>query len=128
MGSLRMTTRPIRPTIDLLVVRDCPHEAPAAETLREALALAGLEGKFGTVVVEDHDQAAVLGFTGSPSFHLDGRDLLPTGQPTSLACRLYPGVGGRLQGVPTVADLARSMVAARASSRTPLTDDEGSAS
>lgn len=124
-GSQRMTTPPTHPTISLLVVRDCPNEAPAAETLREALALVGHPGHFSTVVVEDHDRAGLLGFTGSPSFHLEGRDLLPTGQPPSLACRLYPGVLGRLQGVPTVLDLTRALLAADPAARGQLVGDRG---
>ncbi len=102
-----------------------PPESLAAEILREALALVGDPGSFRTIVVEDHGRAGLLGFTGSPSFHLDGRDLLPTGQPPSLACRLYPGVLGHLQGVPAVLDLTRALLAATPGMRGQLVDDGG---
>ncbi len=119
-----MTTFRTGPRISLLVVPECPNENPAAEALREALALANFDrAAFATIVVEDDDRAGLLGFTGSPSFHLDGRDLFPKDQPPSLACRLYPGVLGRLQGVPTVLNLTRALLAADSEARERLVLD-----
>lgn len=119
-----MTTLLQDARISLLVVPECPNADLATEVLREALALVGHQGAaFTTVVVEGDDHAALLGFTGSPSFHLDGRDLLPTGHPPSLACRLYSGVLGRLQGVPTVLELTRALLSADPEARERLVLD-----
>lgn len=124
-----MTTPLTHPEISLLVVPDCPNETLAAEALSEALALVGLLGSpFRTVVVEDEDEASLLGFTGSPSFHVDGEDLFPMDHPPSLACRLYPGVLGRLQGVPTVLDLTRALLATDPRARAFLVTEHGTRS
>jgi hypothetical protein len=62
--------------IELLVVPDCPHAGPAAELLRRALVSIGLDGTaFTTRVISDAREAEAAGFTGSPSFMIDGRDL-----------------------------------------------------
>ncbi|MCA1783258.1 MAG: hypothetical protein ABR500_04555 [Dermatophilaceae bacterium] len=121
-----MTTSSAEPCITLLVVPDCPNEKVAAESLREALALEGLQGvPFATIVVEDEDLADRLGFTGSPSVHVDGRDLFPTDGPPSMVCRLYPGHGGRLRGAPTVLDLRAALRTAFRSGRDGTVDGGG---
>ncbi len=88
--------------VELLVVRDCPNEAPAREALAASLAAAGLAGtSVDTVVVDDQARADELGFIGSPSFYVDGVDVLPVvGAVPAVACRVYRGASGALTGVP----------------------------
>ena len=105
-----MTTPTDDPRFSLLVVRDCPNEAPAAEAFEEALALVGRpDTTIRRVLVDDAGTAQRLGFTGSPSFHVDGHDLFPASQEPSVACRLYRGPDGGLAGVPTVSDLTEAL-------------------
>jgi len=86
--------------VELLVVDACPNEAPARDALRRALDRAGIDAPIATVVVTDDDQAQTLGFHGSPSFHVDGRDLFPVPQARpGVACRVYSTTAG-LRGVP----------------------------
>jgi len=86
--------------VELLVVDACPNESPARDALRKTLDRAGIDAPIATVVIRDDDQAQARGFLGSPSFHIDGRDLFPA--PAALpgvACRVYPTSAG-LRGVP----------------------------
>lgn len=90
-------------TAEVFVVQDCPNHAGAERALRAALERVGLRSvPVNTTVVTSAEQAAEVGFAGSPSFHLDGQDLFPadpTGDGASpamatLACRLYATAAG----------------------------------
>jgi hypothetical protein len=78
--------------VELLVVRECSHEADAVQLLRTALDDIGLLGKdFHTTSVVSQDDAERRGFTGHPAFFVDGTDLFrEPGRPAALSCRLYP--------------------------------------
>ena len=95
--------------MELLVVVDCANQRPAAEVLREALELAGLDAGLETVLIETEQQATARRFIGSPSFHLDGSDLFPhDSAPPALACRTYP-TGQGMRGTPSAVDLAHAL-------------------
>jgi hypothetical protein len=113
-----------RVDVRLLVVADCANEGPAAAVVRQALERAGLADlEFRTVVVRDEREAAELGFTGSPTVLVDGRDpFADEGAPPALACRLYrtgsaPGTpaGPATSGVPPLAGLVEALRRAAAS-------------
>ena len=98
--------------VELSVVPDCPHEAPAASLLRTALDDIGLARvEFAVEVVATQVDADVRGFIGSPTFCVDGQDLFPQPEHTaSIACRLYPGP----QGLPGLHDLRQALKKASA--------------
>lgn len=100
--------------IEILYVAGCPNHGPAAEWLKQALESEGVSAKIEQVLVRDHGMAESLGFPGSPTIRIDGRDVEPEsslGRP-GLACRLYhdPEAGGA--GIPSL-DLIRRAVRAR---------------
>lgn len=99
--------------IEIVVVPDCPNEAPAAELLRRALDDAGLNGTdFTTRTVTDRAEAELTGFTGSPTILIDGRDpFAEPGRPAGLACRVYATRGG-LSGLPDPDRLREALAAA----------------
>ena len=72
--------------VELLVLPDCPNEAPAAALLRSALALAGLTTKrFVVTVIADEQAASRRGFAGSPTFLINGSDpFVGSEQPSGL--------------------------------------------
>lgn len=82
--------------VEVLVVPECPHQRQAIELLDTALADIGLGRLTPTVtVITTPDEAAAKRFAGSPTFSMNGRDVLAApGQTPSLSCRLYPGTGG----------------------------------
>src|SRR5688572_14551475 len=87
--------------VELLATLDCPHLERAEEIARRALANNGHTPDISRVYVSDLDTAAGLGFHGSPTLRIDGRDVVPppVGEPVHLGCRLYRQPDGRLDGV-----------------------------
>jgi len=87
--------------IELLATPDCPHVDRADRILREALGEDGREPSISRVYVGDLDDAAGLGFHGSPTIRIDGQDISPPPRelPIGLNCRLYPQPGGGVDGV-----------------------------
>lgn len=86
----------------VLAVPDCP----GALVLEQRLAglLAGRPGVTVTRrVVGDLAEAARWGMYGSPTLLIDGRDPFTVpGTVPAVACRLYAGENGRLEGAPAV--------------------------
>jgi proline dehydrogenase len=87
--------------VELLATPDCPHALRAEEILRSALTVDGREPAIERVYVSNIDDAAGLGFHGSPTVRLDGRDVVPPPPelPINLGCRLYRQPDGHLDGV-----------------------------
>lgn len=92
--------------VELVYFDGCPSWQVADQRLREALSLAGR----GDVTVdrrrvETVEQAEALGFVGSPSIRIDGRDPFATGdEQVGLSCRMYRTLAG-LRGSPEVDQL-----------------------
>jgi hypothetical protein len=90
-------------TIELLYWDGCPSHPQALAELRTALA--GLGHADAHVVlrrVDSEDEAAALGFCGSPTIRVDGVDPVPppAGEPTGLTCRVYRLADGRYSPTP----------------------------
>ncbi len=105
--------------IDLLVVPDCPNEAPARDLLSALLAEQGLTASVVTTVVSSADEAQARGFTGSPTFLINGVDpFAQDGARVGLACRVYRSAHG-LAGLPDREELALALVMAVPKSEPP---------
>jgi len=93
--------------LTVLAVPDCPNAPELDRRLAEVLA----DRPTVTVtrqVITDAAEAARWGMHGSPTLLVDGQDLFAEpGAATALACRLYRGEDGHLEGAPTVAALSR---------------------
>ncbi len=88
--------------VELLATPDCPHVERAENEVRSALMqLDGVEPHVDRVYVSDLDNAAGLGFHGSPSVRIDGLDIVavPHGDPINLNCRIYVQPDGRMAGI-----------------------------
>ena len=87
--------------VELLATLDCPHVERAEEIARAALTNGLGPPVIQRVYVNDIDQAAGLGFHGSPTLRVDGRDIVPppADLPIGFGCRLYAQPGGGLDGV-----------------------------
>jgi hypothetical protein len=95
--------------IELLVVEDCPHQAAAAELIATAVADTAVKATITHTTIANEDQATQRGFTGSPTFLLNGTDpFARPGAPVALVCRLYSTPDG-LRGVPGVRDLRQAL-------------------
>jgi hypothetical protein len=94
--------------IMVLHIAGCPNLGLARARLTEALDRLGLAATVAERVVADADEAVTLGFGGSPTLLVDGRDPFPAAGPAGLACRLYPSPSGP-QGAPTVDALVEAL-------------------
>jgi hypothetical protein len=98
--------------ITLRYFAGCPNWRVAEERLRAALADTGeRDAAIALEPVETHEEAVRLGFRGSPTILVDGRDpFAGDGTSVGLACRVYATEDG-LQGAPTL-DQLRAAIAA----------------
>lgn len=105
----RLVGHPEGMKVELLVVPDCPNELPAHALAVAALAELDLAVSVITTVIADDAAAQARGFTGSPTFLIDGRD--PFAEPDAsvgVACRVYRTPSG-LAGVPTLEELTSAL-------------------
>lgn len=87
-------------SVQLLVVADCPNERRASNLLSDAVRLLGWSGEFvETITIASMGQAEAWGFSGSPSFFLNGVDVLPgAGGEPALACRVHRSATASVAG------------------------------
>lgn len=93
--------------------KGCPSWERALGMLREEMERAGLDPAAVDVIeVTSEDEAERLGFPGSPTIRLDGRDLQPPGpeEPGGLTCRVYRGRDGRTSPLPDREDLRDALL------------------
>ena len=108
--------------IAVLYLAGCPHVQTAETNLHAALADLDTPNNGDIVVrkqlVDTVEEAERVGFLGSPTIRLDGRDpfALPDATP-GLACRVYATDTG-LAGSPSVAQLRDALTAGTATART----------
>jgi hypothetical protein len=100
--------------VELRFWEGCPSHPAALAELRAALSEQGLDPSCVTMrEVTSEADAAMLGFIGSPTIVVDGKDIFDTSdQPTSLSCRVYRLRDGRFSPTPDPEDL-REFLAAR---------------
>jgi hypothetical protein len=91
--------------LTVLAVPDCPN-APVLEH-RLAVVLRGRpEVTVTRQLITDPADAAQWGMHGSPTLLVNGKDLFaPPDASPAIACRMYPGEDGRLEGAPTLTAL-----------------------
>ena len=76
--------------IEVLYIPGCPHHQPTVERVRNLLTSGSLAGEVCEVPVNTEGEAQLLGFPGSPTVRVNGRDIEPNRiVAPMLACRLY---------------------------------------
>jgi hypothetical protein len=89
--------------IELLYWDGCPSYPQALAELRAALADLGRpDATIAMTQVDTEDEAARIGFVGSPTIRVDGEDAVPAppDEPTGLTCRVYRLADGRYSPTP----------------------------
>jgi peroxiredoxin len=96
--------------VELLWWEGCPSHEQAADLLEATLDELG-KGDVHVVrrEVRTRADAQRLGFPGSPTFQVGGRDLFPTATPAGLTCRVYQRADGRSAPLPDAAALAERL-------------------
>jgi hypothetical protein len=92
--------------VELLYWDGCPSHPAALADLRVLLG-PGVDVSLREVVSEE--DAAVLGFSGSPTIRVDGVDLFPIDDPPGLTCRIYRLRDGRFSPTPDPLDLREAL-------------------
>jgi Alkylmercury lyase len=80
-------------TVEMLHTEGCPRAADYLPQLQQLLVNAGVTDTIRVRVIADPDQAERERFLGSPTIHINGRDVDPTADQRrdyGLTCRLYP--------------------------------------
>ncbi len=96
--------------MEILYFTGCPSWQVAEVNLRAALASLGRTDEVGHRRVETPEEADAIGFCGSPTVLIDGRDpFAAPGDAVGLACRVYQTPDGPA-GAPTAAQLEAALV------------------
>jgi hypothetical protein len=88
--------------VEILYFSGCPNHPPAVDCVREVLAQEDTQAEMVEVEVTDVATAQRIGFLGSPTIRVDGKDVEPAARAErafGLSCRTYID-GGRRGGVP----------------------------
>ncbi len=97
--------------VNVLYFDDCPNWKVARQRLHEALGAAGLADEVQVTyqTVETPEEAERVGFRGSPTILVDGRDpWADRGATGGLSCRIYATEDGP-DGAPSVAQLTAAL-------------------
>jgi hypothetical protein len=93
----------LQPEVEFLWWRECPSWERALEMLREEMEAAGLASDALMLSeITSEAEADRLGFPGSPTIRVRGRDVEPPGpeSPIGLTCRVYRRADGRVSALP----------------------------
>jgi hypothetical protein len=80
--------------VEVLHVAACPSHPAAVKLVQDILRGEGITADVREILVTDENMARSLGFHGSPTILVNGRDVAGDGlnhEAFALSCRLYPG-------------------------------------
>jgi hypothetical protein len=99
------------PRIEFFWWAECPSWERALALLRDRLAAAGLDPESVVITeITTDEQAADLGFPGSPTIRVNGADVQePLEDATGLSCRIYRTRDGRVSPLPDAADIDQAL-------------------
>ena len=89
--------------IEVLYFDECPNHSPAVDRIRDVLKEEGIAADISEVKISDERTAQTIGFLGSPSIRIDGRDIEPAARSSKdfgMMCRTYLEEGKRV-GLPS---------------------------
>ena len=97
--------------IELLYFEGCPNHRLAEDRLMQALKLEKFHIKYDKIKVDSHETVQRIGFCGSPSIRINGKDLEDRAD-ISFSCRIYQNHSGEediQEGAPSV-ELIRNVI------------------
>jgi hypothetical protein len=97
--------------IELYWWEGCPSHPEALALLESVLAERGIDLEVELHEVRSDEEAVELGFPGSPTIRIDGRDIDPVGARSrpALNCRIYLQPDGRVSPVPSREQLEEAL-------------------
>lgn len=103
------------PTIEFFYWEECPSHERALTILRDVMAEEGIAAPVDVIEVKTEEEAQRYRFYGSPTIHINGRDIVPpledAGEP-SLTCRAYRRADGRISPLPPREQIVAALRAA----------------
>lgn len=81
-----------QPHVQLLYLPDCPNYPPTRELIEQTGRELGIDVDLELIAINDDESARRLGFLGSPTVRVDGRDVEPDARERTdiaLSCRIY---------------------------------------
>ena len=81
--------------VQVLYFDGCPNHGPTVQLVREVIADLNVHAELEEVEVKATSDARELRFLGSPTVHVDGRDIDPEANPGDFShgCRMYGSSG-----------------------------------
>jgi hypothetical protein len=98
--------------IQLFYWDGCPSYPEAEALVRAVLAAQDVAAEVEMIEVRTQEEAETVGFVGSPTIRVDGRDVDEDGAARSrpsLTCRIYARPDGTVSPVPSRAQLERAL-------------------
>jgi hypothetical protein len=89
-----------RAKVEFLYFKSCPGHKEALANLKAALQESKVNADIVLINVTTEAQAAKVGFQGSPSIRINGKDLDGRNEGHSYACRIYE-IGGKITKTPS---------------------------
>jgi hypothetical protein len=89
--------------IEILFLAGCPNHGPAVARVWDILRQETVSAELVEIEIKDAATAQQVGFLGSPSIRINGRDVEPAARSSrafGFGCRTYIDQGGRA-GVPS---------------------------
>jgi hypothetical protein len=99
--------------IELFFWDGCPSHPEAEALVRTVLEERDVEAQMELIEVRTQEQAEELGFVGSPTIRVDGRDVDEEGAAASrpsLTCRIYGFPDGTVSPVPSRAQIEQALL------------------
>ena len=97
--------------VELYWWEGCPSHPEALALVESVLAELGVDAEVELVEVETDEDAVRLGFPGSPTIRVDGRDIDPVGAASrpALNCRIYRLPDGSISPIPSREQLEEAL-------------------
>ena len=86
--------------IEFLYFKSCPGHKQALINLKAVLEESKTKADLVLIKVASEEQAAKVGFQGSPSIRVNGKDIDGSNDGYSYGCRIYQ-IGGKITPTPT---------------------------
>ena len=89
-----------RAKVELLYFKSCPNYEQALRNLRAALKELNIEADIDLTLVNSETEAMKVGFQGSPSIRVNGKDIDGQNEGSSYSCRVY-NIDGKFTATPS---------------------------
>jgi hypothetical protein len=94
--------------IEILYFASCPTAKDAVANLKAVLKERNLQADIKLIAVETEEKAEKVGFQGSPSIRVNGKDLEGRDEGFSFSCRMYQEEG-KPRPVPSKAYISKKL-------------------